>query len=240
MDIIVYDGVPPVDLQVGQHRLQRRPDRRGWWRCSPGRSGGGHTAGLPVCEVQRPAAAGGRPPPTATQANRGLLREERVVSRVGSSSRPASFRSLRDRGAELDGSQPAVILRGKRRVEDGKPVEGRKEQTESLAVTRKDGKWLLTDPVHGKYFRHEAAEETDRPARRGPDEAKTGRCRRPIDPLGPRAWRGWTAWPSRRTEDPRRGAATPAQGLTPHRPRPTHAPRNHRNSSRASALGQRV
>ena len=71
---------------------------------------------------------------------------------------------------ELDGDRPAVILRGKRWVEDGKPVEGRKEQTESLAVTRKDGKWLLTHPMHGKYFRHEAAKETDRPARRGPDD----------------------------------------------------------------------
>ena len=71
---------------------------------------------------------------------------------------------------ELDSDRPAVILRGKWWVEDGKPVEGRKEQTESLAVTRKDGQRLLTHPVHGKYVRHEAPEETDRPARRGLDD----------------------------------------------------------------------
>jgi hypothetical protein len=60
---------------------------------------------------------------------------------------------------ELDGERPGLILRSTRWVEDGEPVAGRKNQTESLSVVRKSGKWILTHPVHGKYVRHEAAEE---------------------------------------------------------------------------------
>jgi hypothetical protein len=58
---------------------------------------------------------------------------------------------------ELGSDRPSVILRKKRWVKDGKAVEGRKEETEILSVTRKDGEWVLNHRNHGTYRKHTAA-----------------------------------------------------------------------------------